>query len=151
MTRPRILRLLRIAVSAVFGMLCVMLVALWVRSFWWADSAALRLTPSDHVQARSVQGGMVIRFDHSPLHKQFVAWSQRVTFPEPDKGNRIPWLDFRSWPTFTRVYTRHSFLAVVTASTAAIVWWPRKFNLRYLLAVMTLVAVVAGTIVWVEQ
>ena len=146
MTRSRILRPLRIAVSVVFGLLCLLLIALWVRSFWWIDSAALRLTRSEHVQARSAQGGMVIWFNHRPLHKRFVTWSQHITFPKPDKSDRIPSFDVRSWPVVTRVYTRHWFLAVVTGSAAAIAWCPRRFSLRHLLIAMTAIAVVAGTI-----
>ena len=37
MDRPRLIRGLRIAVSAVCGILCVLLIVLWVRSYWWQD------------------------------------------------------------------------------------------------------------------
>jgi hypothetical protein len=37
MGRPRILRLLRIAFSVGCGITCLLLLALWVRSYWWAD------------------------------------------------------------------------------------------------------------------
>jgi hypothetical protein len=41
MTRPRILRRLRIAVSAVLGILCLLLIALWMRSYSRADELTL--------------------------------------------------------------------------------------------------------------
>jgi hypothetical protein len=37
MDRPRLIRSLRIAVSAVCGILCLLLIVLWVRSYWWLD------------------------------------------------------------------------------------------------------------------
>ncbi len=37
MDRPRTLRLLRIAFSAVCGIVCLLLIALSVRSYWWFD------------------------------------------------------------------------------------------------------------------
>src|SRR5262245_49064069 len=37
MDRPRLLRGLRIAWSVMCGILCVLLVVLWVRSYWWID------------------------------------------------------------------------------------------------------------------
>ena len=37
MNRPRILRLLRIAFSALCGTVCLMLNVIWVPSYWWAE------------------------------------------------------------------------------------------------------------------
>src|SRR5687767_9431665 len=37
MNRPHIFRLLRIAASAVFGIPCLLLIALWVRSYYYRD------------------------------------------------------------------------------------------------------------------
>src|SRR5262245_40774927 len=37
MDRPRLIRGLRIAWSVWWGILCVLLVVLWVRSYWWRD------------------------------------------------------------------------------------------------------------------
>ena len=37
MDRPRLIRGLRIALSAVFGILCLLLIVLWVRSYWVAQ------------------------------------------------------------------------------------------------------------------
>jgi hypothetical protein len=38
MDRPRIIRLLRIAFSAACGIVCLLLIALWVRSYWHEDT-----------------------------------------------------------------------------------------------------------------
>ena len=37
MNRPRLIRGLRIAWSVWWGILCVLLIVLWVRSYWWVD------------------------------------------------------------------------------------------------------------------
>jgi hypothetical protein len=44
MDRPRLIRGLRIAWRVAWGILCVLLVVLWVRSYWWEDLLHLRIT-----------------------------------------------------------------------------------------------------------
>ena len=39
------IRYLRIAFSVMCGIACVLLIALWVRSYWWADTVGLAATP----------------------------------------------------------------------------------------------------------
>ena len=51
MDRPRILRLLRIAFSAVCGIVCLLLIVLWVRGFSCWDSLRVRLSPTRVVMA----------------------------------------------------------------------------------------------------
>jgi hypothetical protein len=46
MDRPRILRLLRIAFSVACGIVCLMVIAVWVRSYWWVD--AIPFAPSHY-------------------------------------------------------------------------------------------------------
>ena len=41
MTRPRLIRGLRIAWNVVFGILCLLLIVLWVRSYWRYDLLSL--------------------------------------------------------------------------------------------------------------
>src|SRR5262245_57793790 len=38
MDRPRLIRGLRIAWSVVWGILCVLLIVLWMRSYWWVTN-----------------------------------------------------------------------------------------------------------------
>jgi hypothetical protein len=63
----------------------------------------------------------------------------------------MPWFDLNFWPTFARLYTAHWFLAVVAGSLAVIPWCPRKFSVRGLLIVTTVVATITGVIVWVDK
>src|SRR5262245_46484708 len=41
MNRQRLFRTLRIAWSVAFGILCLLLIVLWVRSYWWLNQAQL--------------------------------------------------------------------------------------------------------------
>ena len=143
---------LRIAFSTICGILCLLMIAWWVRSYWWADSVVLRLSRSEYIQVHAGDGRMCIWFEHKPIDKWFDLWSRPITIHiSPDADDRIPWFDVHSWPTFTRVYTAHWFLTVLTGSFAVIPWCPRKFSLRALLIAMTVIAAVAGVIVWVDK
>ena len=152
MDRPRLIRSLRIAFSVVFGVLCVLMIACWVRSYWWMDSVTLRLSRSEYVQVHTGDGRMCIWFEHKPTKTWFYLSSDPVTIhTPPDADNRIPWFDVHSWPTFTRVYTAHWFLMVLAGSFAVIPWCPSRFSLRGLLIAMTAIAVIVGAIVWVDR
>src|SRR5687767_13219399 len=45
MDRPRVVRLLRIAWSISCLTACVLLIALWVRSYWWGDTFEADVPP----------------------------------------------------------------------------------------------------------
>jgi hypothetical protein len=149
---PRLLRYLRIAFSAICGILCLLMIAWWVRSYWWADDAFLKLTPSEYVQVHDGDGRMCIWFEHKPIKGWFDLSSDPIAVHTlPDADNRVPWLDVHSWPTFTRVYTAHWFLTVIAGAFAVLPWCPRRFSLRGLLIAMTIMAVISGAIVWMDK
>jgi hypothetical protein len=52
-------RKLRIAWSVVCGVLCLLLIVLWVRSFSYHDIAALRITPQRSCTIDSVRGALI--------------------------------------------------------------------------------------------
>jgi hypothetical protein len=47
---------LRIAWAVVCGIVCVLLIALWVRSYWWWDSVVIPIAGSRVVCGQSVIG-----------------------------------------------------------------------------------------------
>jgi hypothetical protein len=144
-------RYLRIANSAFFGVVALMMIAWWVRSFWWQDGGFLKVSSSRHIQFDAGDGRMCIWFENTPIQKGYF-WSRPITVhTAPDDTNRIPLFDVGFWPTFIRVYAAHWFLMVVALSLAAIPWCPRKFSLRALLICVTVVALALGTIVWVDN
>src|SRR5262245_35046945 len=70
MQRDKVIRGLRIAWSVWWGTLCVLMIALWIRSFWCWDDAVLRLS-SVAVHPISAEGRIVIWFQPAPVAKRF--------------------------------------------------------------------------------
>src|SRR5262245_40931623 len=67
MDRPRLIRGLRIAWSVAGWILCVLLIALWVRSYWWADTFSFPITSTHLLGVGSDQGGMTaIKSEYVP-------------------------------------------------------------------------------------
>ena len=148
----RLLGYLRIGFSAGCGVVCLLMIVWWVRSYTWADGFHVKLLPTEYMQVHAGDGRMCIWFEHKPINKWYSWHADQITEPTPpDDPHRIPWLDIHSWPTFTRVYTAHWLLTVVAGSLAVIPWCPRKFTLRGLLIFTTVIATVVGVIVWVDK
>ena len=149
----RLLGYLRIGFSASCGIVCLLMIAAWVRSYTWADGFFLRLVPSGHVQVHAGDGRMCIWLERQPIDRWFSRHSRLITekLPAPDSEDRIPWLDIYAWPNLIRIYTAHWLLTVVAGSLAVIPWCPRKFTLRGLFVAMTVIATVVGVIVWVDK
>ena len=71
MTRPRLIRGLRIAWSVWWGILFVLLIVLWVRSYWRMDIVAI-LSPRERLMAVSNYGQIYCAKGNSGLTtKQF--------------------------------------------------------------------------------
>jgi hypothetical protein len=142
MNRPRLLKILKIALSAVCGIACVLLISLWVRSYWWQESV------SCDGQARLINietnFGLVrvgVTAEPSPFGDNDGTWSFDRFRAAPENVRSFDWngvyLTLPYW-----------FILALTASLAAIPWIRWRFSLRTLLIATTLVAVVLGLIVW---
>jgi hypothetical protein len=162
MTRPRILRLLRIAVSAAFGILCLLLIALWVRSYGCIDSIHGTGYPKSF-WCESLRGelGFLV------LAEPFYAGQPRtLRLLAPRPPEQVPYYSnglYDDWPTpfSTALGIRWTFVGgvglvipswmpvVFIGALAAITWipWSCRFSLRTLLLTTTLVAVVLGLVV----
>lgn len=146
------LRYLRIAFSLVCGICCLLMIAWWVRGYWWADGGFLKLTPSKHIQFHAGGGRMTVYFEHNPSNRWFESWSQPVTeLPSPDAEDRIPWFALHFWPTFARLYIAHWIIAVLAGLLAVVPWCPTRFSLRTLLVGTATIAAIVGVIVWVDK
>ena len=62
MDRLCILRLLRIAFSAVCGIVCLLLIVLWIRSYWWQDFYSWRLSDNRFSLTASGRGWILLSF-----------------------------------------------------------------------------------------
>ena len=178
MDRPTIISRLRITTSVVFGVLCVALIALWVRSCWWLDYAhcplAAQVIDPSSVQlqygmkfggqlsprmltVRSSRGRLWIRAGVQIEFRTGVfpsGWGMRSDYigdrtPSPIA---IPTWNYKADQYGKRVSVPHGFPALVFGALAAAFGIERvRFSLRTLLIVMALVAVVLGAVVAARQ
>ena len=141
---PRFLRYLRIVFSATCLIACVLLIVLWVRSYWWWDDFTL----NNGVESLGSKGGTVYLFQSeipihpSPSYGWWIHSSGEITKPQ----NALHWqTPFRGvmGVSFPLPY----WLPTVTfVMLAAVPWLRWRFSLRTLLIATTLVAVVLGLI-----
>ena len=144
-------RKLRIAWSVAWGIVAVLLIVLWVRSYWWSDSLAVPV-PYSTVGGISYCGSLILgeqeTSDAMPWH-----WSLRIQdypwLPDEMDKHRDPWgIGLVKSPGGLRLEVPH-FVAIIVVSLVAIgAWREWRFSLRTLLIATTLVAVGLGLIVW---
>ena len=132
-------RKLRIVWSVAWGLLAVLLIALWVRSYSCCDiyassghniaflrgSFCLDATIQFEATAGTVVSGKFFPAS-SPAHL-------------PAETSTIVSTDFS---------IRLVFLLVASVAAAALSWLPHRFSLRTLLIATTLIAVMLGLVVW---
>jgi hypothetical protein len=153
-------RKLRIAWSVGWGIACLLLVVLWVRSYWWTDSANCPLPGGKTFLVNSLRGQLSIGalslfpvISGRPQPDWKVNWKFQITRGERfDPPKDYKFRQFTGTWDQSGVYVQSPYwLAVfVSGGLAAVPWlaWSRRFSLRTLLAVMTLVAVGLGAIVY---
>ena len=146
-------RYLRIGWTAFCGLLCVLLIALWVRSYYWVDQVFVPVTRSAYVILWSMPNAFGIGFaDDTPnialrkLSVPTIDWLAGTA-----DGTGIPWNGYMKFSiSVDRVMVPYWF-GVLLSATLPIVPWIRRFSLRTLLIATTLVAAVLGTIVWFSR
>jgi len=141
------LRKLRIAWSVVWGIVAVLLVVLWVRSYLFHDRVLVRYNHPGHV-AGVVSAYGAIQFGEGDTpdlgERQFAVISKSARRSSIDSIGpllKIRAASFADWYLAIPIWT-----LVVLATTAGFAPWLR-FSLRTLLIATTLVAVVLGAIV----
>jgi hypothetical protein len=134
----------------------VLLIALWVRSYWYTDALAFRSMVVGRLTLISNKGEIWLYWHVDPLLRVIELDSIPTNY---DPGfPPISRLGFG----FTRDYDSYDgldywgigfpnwFILLFTAVFAAVPWlpwWSKRFSLRTLLITTTLVAVVLGTVV----
>src|SRR5262245_28767768 len=77
-------RKLRIAWSVVWGVVAVLLIALWVRSYWWLDSISYRTSNFDGtVAARQGEAGFLWIKPDKPMRSDLLGFFARSSRPLP--------------------------------------------------------------------
>jgi hypothetical protein len=150
-------RKLRIAWTVVWGLACVLLIAVWVRSYWRQDLVRYRYIGTHYFW---------MYYDDATL-----GWGEnsldRMESVEAEFGSSR-WLvansneaqpfaetapaGFSRWNLFTSgglaVWSPIWFPTLLLAVMAAVPWIRWRYSLRTLLIATTLVAVVLGLIAW---
>jgi hypothetical protein len=144
MNRPRLIRGLRIAWSMWWGIVCVLLVVLWVHSYVSLDSISF-YRGREAIQFASRNGRVfVFPFTLSTPHVIGCDVNSGSTDAETDlliSELRINRHDYQ-W------VAPYWLLTAISGITAVLPWIRRRFSLRTLLIATTLIAVVLGLVVW---
>jgi hypothetical protein len=154
-------RKLRIAWSVLCGAACVLLILLWVRSYWWNDSVFKRLGSRELLlQMRLGEVGIwVTPTKPSQLPSDDTQWRIGKERPSPAfnyfmiEGSRVIPVTgrfgfrYRSNPQNTVAWIPFWAITLPVAGAAGVPWVEGRFSLRALLIATTLVAMVLGLIV----
>ena len=152
-------RKLRIAWSVFWGVPCVMLIVLWVRSYWRQDRAGFLLNPTRMFAVDSNRG--TIEFQtYGPKQDNWGTFTKSVPHRDTLPSGYVYNAGRRSWRWETDVYSRRWFWTIpdwffvfVAGAFSVLPWtgWIRwHFSLRTLLIATTIIAVVLGLIVWLR-
>jgi len=140
-------RKLRIAWSIVCGIACLLLIALWVRSYLRIDWV-FYLDSSSYTNVASARGNVGIWYDSPPPAVLLLNLAKGWHFtsdptPPPSRG---------IWrPSMNTVWIPHWVLVAICAVFGAAPWLRWRFSLRTMLVATTLVAVVLGAIVYATR
>src|SRR6476660_5861016 len=142
----RVLRHLRIVWTATYGILCVLMIIFWIRSYWRSDSVTT-------TQARYAS------YNGRLIYEQASWWgNQSDTYWE--LGRRPEGAPTQWFKTSGFVLRYPSVVAIpfwcpvlLLASVAAAPWvrWSTRFTLRTLVIATTLVAIVLALAVWAAR
>jgi hypothetical protein len=143
MKRPRLVRALRIAFSAGCGIVAVLLVVLWVRSYWWAEAIDSSLF-GRHVVTQSYKGVVTI-----VTSKSDVVPLKHYRWQEFDSGYLL--LNSHLEVPNTKYILPYWAATAIALLLTAAPWSRWHLTFGTLLIATTLVAVGLGLIVWAAQ
>ncbi len=132
--RSRVARFLRISFSAVCVVLCLLLIALWVRSYFYVGMGGF-VTTTNGYEMFSLNGKLFVVQSYPVRSFSHLTTNARFGIGHYSYGYSVSyWL----------------FTALVVL-VAALPWLRWRFSLRTLLVATTLVAVVLGLVVYVAS
>ena len=148
------LRYLRITWTMFCVIAAVLLVALWVRSYWISDALWVRYSATpDIVCLVTYRGSLGLTRLFDPTTASFHVEHNDVTDMEPSDDGRKPnslWFQILTWSGSTTILVPLWFILLTMLAASSVPWihWPKRFSLRTLLIATTLVAVLLGLIMW---
>ena len=145
MTRPTVTRVLRITWTVAWGVVALLLVALWVRSYRSTDIVVGQcFTISTDI---TINRGSVTLLNNRLAGPSLFVWRIRTLPPQPLPTGGLHWQTFPSLH-LVQVPIPILLALVATASTLSWIRWSHRFSLRTLLLALTAVAVLLGLVVW---
>jgi hypothetical protein len=154
-------RKLRIAWSVGWGVVCVLLIALWVLSYHLAFPFAVPFRGNDWLAITSREGTIAVGVGpRSALYWERTRIGEQPPSQfvfTPTGGSRdVEWeaeffgFGVTLYPTDSHIFMPIWFVVLSTAALAPIPWlhWSNRFSLRTLLIATTLLAVALGVIVY---
>jgi hypothetical protein len=144
-------RKLRIAWSVAWGVAAVLLIALWVRSYWYNDMYGIQIGRAKCI-ASSLRGSIVLSWDTWGKYG-FLRGYSSVPASIARITDDISWLGFRfaMLPDGIGLILPMWFCLAVTIGIASMSWLRWRFSLRTLLIATTLVAVVLGLAIYAAR
>jgi hypothetical protein len=147
-------RNLRLAWSVAWGLVALLLVVLWVRSYWWETYLHVNRATSGRVYVEGQCGEVFIGISEQSDRPSWIDYGTG----ELKGGLRnfdytVLGFYFGGDEMFQGLFiivVPFWFLTCAFAAASAIPWirWSKRFSLRTLLIATTLVAVVLGAVVW---
>jgi hypothetical protein len=154
MNRPRLIRALRINWTAFCGIACVLLVVLWVRSYWRTDVIEIRKSQYLFTIA-SANGKIALEnFDMTNVKGDDFAWAEGGSWSYSSGSPLSPAAPGFPYLYYSRFVVPNWFAIVLLALLGTLPWqpWLRwRFTLRTLLVATTLVAIVLGLLVYATR
>jgi hypothetical protein len=150
MNRPRLVRVLRISWTGFWGIAAVLLVVLWVHSYWARDAIWGWLPIPLYFQIDSDRG-VIHSIVNQENAKTRISVDSTYTVVKPDpwvihlyKNPRFGWwLDLAA---------PHLLLILCSVATVFAPWFSfKRFSLRTLLVATTIIAVGLGTVAWLSR
>jgi hypothetical protein len=133
----------------------VLLIVLWVRSFWHLDGYAVPVGRVNYV-AQSLRGSIVLDWSAGKYTILSGYWSVPASIASvsddiPGATWRFLCLRLTKLPNEIALVMSMWFGLVVTVGIATTPWLRWRFGLRILFIVTTFIAVLLGLVVWAMQ
>jgi len=146
-------RKFRIAWSGACAIASVLLIALWVHSYWWWTAVGYQLNPNLGVAAHAFKGKVMFLTDKFPSGE----WGFHQSFIDENKlpGWRFPTargaFDYTSDKYGAKLFIPFWAVAPLPAIFIPVAWMSSRFSLRTMLIATTLVAAVLGLAVYIAR
>ena len=149
------LRRLRIAASVFFALVTVSLCVLWVRSYWWVDDISFPITQTRGGWLASNSGqvsfALTTRISPVPQTAEWESYESQWGRGRLEREDDAYAFVFGKWNSWT-IWGPHWMAIFIVLAFGTVPWIRfRRFSLRTILTVMTLVAVVLGLMVWAAR